>query len=157
MSAPSGADDDANGDAAERLYPHASCVAVGETGALILGRSGSGKSRLALELIALGAALVADDRVALHRDGPALRASPPKPLEGLIEARGVGLLQIPFAASAEIRLLIDLDAEEPERLPPLRIREVMGAELPVLLCRNMPGAAAALIAVLKSGGRRRAP
>ncbi|MEO1532556.1 MAG: serine kinase, partial [Pseudomonadota bacterium] len=42
---------------------HASAVALGERGLLILGPSGAGKTRLALELVALGAELVADDRV----------------------------------------------------------------------------------------------
>ncbi len=44
---------------------HASCVAFGGAGVLILGPSGSGKSALALALMGLGAALVADDRVLL--------------------------------------------------------------------------------------------
>jgi len=41
---------------------HASCVCLEGRAVLIRGASGSGKSGLALQLIALGAALVADDR-----------------------------------------------------------------------------------------------
>src|SRR3546814_8050780 len=41
---------------------HASCVAAGNGGVLILGNSGQGKSDLALRLIDRGARLVADDR-----------------------------------------------------------------------------------------------
>src|SRR3546814_6063070 len=41
---------------------HASCVAAGNGGVLILGQSGQGKSDLALRLIDRGARLVADDR-----------------------------------------------------------------------------------------------
>ncbi|PIY73077.1 MAG: serine kinase, partial [Rhodobacterales bacterium CG_4_10_14_0_8_um_filter_70_9] len=81
---------------------HASCVAwavAGKArGLLILGASGAGKSALALELIALGAALVADDQVALRRVGEAVVAAPPPPLAGLIEARGLGLLRMPHLA-----------------------------------------------------------
>ena len=48
---------------------HASAVALDGRGALLLGASGAGKSGLALRLMALGARLVADDRVLLRR-GP---------------------------------------------------------------------------------------
>lgn len=142
---------------AGEVVEHASCVAVGGAGALILGPSGAGKSRLALELIALGATLVSDDRVALRREGDVIIASPPKPLEGLVEARGIGLLQTGFDRAAVLRLAVDLGAAEPDRLPPLRTREVLGLPLPLLLCKDMPGAAAALFVLLKSGGARRAP
>ncbi len=46
---------------------HASAVAVDGRGCLITGASASGKSTLALEMIALGAELVADDRVDVRR------------------------------------------------------------------------------------------
>ena len=42
---------------------HASCIAVHGRGVLILGPSGAGKSSLALQLMALGADLVADDMI----------------------------------------------------------------------------------------------
>lgn len=42
---------------------HASAVALGPRGLLILGAAGAGKTTLALALVALGAELVADDRV----------------------------------------------------------------------------------------------
>ena len=52
---------------------HATAIVIGETGVLIRGRSGSGKSSLALALVARVrlaggfAAFVADDRVARHQ------------------------------------------------------------------------------------------
>ena len=52
------------------LTLHATCVAVEGRGVLITGPSGSGKSSLALALMAHGARLVADDRVTLSlREG----------------------------------------------------------------------------------------
>ena len=41
---------------------HATCVDIKGSGVLIVGDSGSGKSGLAIGLIALGASLVADDQ-----------------------------------------------------------------------------------------------
>ena len=46
---------------------HASCIDIDGRGILILGESGSGKSTLAIQLIALGASLVADDKTLMTR------------------------------------------------------------------------------------------
>lgn len=68
---------------------HATCVALNpHAAALIMGRSGAGKSALALRMMALGAHLVADDRTCLVAEGASLVASAPPSLAGLIEARG---------------------------------------------------------------------
>jgi HPr kinase/phosphorylase len=127
---------------------HASCVACDGRGLLILGAPGAGKSRLALELVALGAALVADDRVRLRRDGERLAASAPPRLAGLVEARGVGLLRLPFAPSATLAVAVDLDRAETERLPPRRSTAFLGATIPLILAGP---SAAALIAALRHG------
>ena len=44
------------------LIMHATCVDVNGSGVLIVGHSGSGKSSLAINLLALGSKLVADDQ-----------------------------------------------------------------------------------------------
>ena len=46
---------------------HATCVHINGSGVLIVGRSGSGKSSLAIKLLALGAKLVADDQCKLEK------------------------------------------------------------------------------------------
>ena len=56
---------------------HASCIAIGAAGVLLIGPSGAGKSDLALRLIDDGARLVADDRTILFIAGGALWAKPP--------------------------------------------------------------------------------
>jgi HPr kinase/phosphorylase len=127
---------------------HASCVAAGGRGLLILGRPGAGKSALALELVALGALLVADDRVALRRAGDVLVATAPPRLRGLVEARGVGVLRLPHAAEAALALAIDLDATERARIPPRRSMGLLGVAIPLLLGRP---AGAAVIAALLHG------
>lgn len=129
---------------------HASCVTWEERGLLLLGASGAGKSALALELIALGAAMVADDRVVLRRDGGRLIASPPPRLAGLIEARGLGVLRMPHRADAALAMALDLDAVESARMPPRRVIEMLGVVLP-LLHRPESLRAAAVLAVLRHG------
>ena len=96
---------------------HGTCVAIGRCGVLIRGRSGAGKSDLALRLIGDGARLVADDQVLLRRAAGKLTASAPKILRGLIEVRGVGIVPVPTQSSAELCLIVDLVA--PRAVPRL--------------------------------------
>ena len=102
---------------------HASCVLLGETGVLIRGASGAGKSMLAWTLIETElnagrqACLVADDRVLLSVEGGRLVARAPHKLAGLIELRGLGILRVAFAPRAIIDLIVDLSETPPPRLP----------------------------------------
>lgn len=95
---------------------HASCVVIGGRALLIAGRSGSGKSDLALRLIDRGAALLSDDYTQLTAHGGRLIASPPHSIAGKIELRGVGIIDIGHVDEAPVALLLDLD-RSPERLP----------------------------------------
>jgi serine kinase of HPr protein (carbohydrate metabolism regulator) len=104
---------------------HASAVKVGERAVLIRGPSGSGKSRLAFDLILAGrsgqlppAVLVGDDRVRLDTAGGELLVSAVPELAGLIEIRGLGIRRCDFVAEAVVALVIDLSAPDAERLPP---------------------------------------
>jgi HPr kinase/phosphorylase len=103
---------------------HASVVLVGARAILIRGPAGSGKSRLALDLIQAApnrtlkfARLVADDRVHVRAANERLLAWPPAALAGLIEIRGLGIRRLPFEALAVVSQVIDLDAFEVERIP----------------------------------------
>jgi serine kinase of HPr protein (carbohydrate metabolism regulator) len=95
---------------------HASCVARNGRAILIAGRSGAGKSDLALRLIDRGALLVSDDYTLVRRQGPRLLARAPATIEGKIEVRGVGIATLPIAADVPVSLYVDLD-NPVERLP----------------------------------------
>lgn len=114
------------------LIIHASCVAFGGAAVGILGPSGQGKSGLALQLMALGGALVADDRTCLWRQDGQLMADAPAPLRGRIEARGVGILNARANGPAPLRLWVDLAQKETQRLPPMRQCHCLGLSRPVL-------------------------
>ncbi|MDZ7710402.1 MAG: serine kinase [Roseovarius sp.] len=111
---------------------HASCVALAGRAALILGAAGRGKSGLALQLVALGAGLVADDRTRLWRAGARVMADAPDTIRGRIEARGLGILRLPAAGPHPLALVIDLDRDETDRLPPPRETRIKGAALPLV-------------------------
>ncbi|AWB47397.1 serine kinase [Gemmobacter aquarius] len=135
------------------LTLHATCVAVGETGVLIIGPAGSGKSSLALALMAYGAVLVADDRTVLTRDGADLVASCPPAIQGMIEARGLGLLHAEARVGVAIGLVVDLGQTEGQRLPPFRNVMLSGRTLPLVLGQTSPHFPAALWHYVKAGRR----
>ncbi|NCQ23030.1 MAG: serine kinase [Rhodobacteraceae bacterium CG17_big_fil_post_rev_8_21_14_2_50_63_15] len=109
---------------------HATCVAFGDRAVLIRGASGRGKSGLALELLAMGAGLVADDRTRLWRVRDAVIADAPETIRGLIEARGIGILSLPCVGPQPLALVVNLDRDETDRLPVRRHEDVMGVALP---------------------------
>ena len=120
---------------------HASAVLVGDRAILIRGRSGTGKSRLAFDLILAGRSgqigktvLIGDDRVEVAATPQGLVVSPAEPLAGLIEIRGLGVRRCDFAAQAVVGLVVDLAAPDAERLPqPAALRTtIAGIELPRL-------------------------
>ncbi len=120
---------------------HATAVLAGAHAVLIRGAAGSGKSKLAWDLIAAAEAgkfpfarLVADDRVALSAVNGKLIASAPKTTEGLIELRGRGVVPVPFEPFAVVGLVVDLAAEDGERVPAITAlrTEILGVRLPRL-------------------------
>jgi serine kinase of HPr protein (carbohydrate metabolism regulator) len=110
---------------------HASCVAIGGRGVLLGGRSGAGKSDLALRLIDRGAELVSDDYTELRRVGETVLAQAPATIAGKIEVRGVGLVELPEAAGIPVCLCVDLDSV-PERLPEAGIVRLAGVDIPLV-------------------------
>jgi hypothetical protein len=112
---------------------HATCIAIGGRGVLLTGRSGSGKSDLALRLIDRGARLVADDGVVVTARGDRIVARAGPNIQGQIEVRGIGILTLPDTAEVALALSVALDQPVP-RMPddPLPTRTIEGLTLPVI-------------------------
>lgn len=120
---------------------HASCVAKEGRAILISGRSGAGKSDLALRLIDRGAILVSDDYTIVRHVAGRLIASAPSNIEGKIEVRGVGILQLQAALDAPVALFVDLEREV-ERLPaPHQTITIAGVEVPVIAANALEASA----------------
>ena len=107
-------------------------------GVLLRGPSGTGKSDLALRLIEAcpwrRTRLVADDGVSLQEEAGRLIALCPPAIAGVLEVRGVGLVQRPFAPAITLRLLLAL-GDTPRRLPQLARERLVSSSaiaLPVL-------------------------
>jgi serine kinase of HPr protein (carbohydrate metabolism regulator) len=102
----------------DNLNIHATCIVLSDAasafkapkdaGVLLLGKSGSGKSDLALRLLERGAKLVADDRVELFARDGLLMARAPETLDGLIEVRGAGIIAQTALPEARIALVAEM-------------------------------------------------
>jgi energy-coupling factor transporter ATP-binding protein EcfA2 len=97
-------------------------VIHGESGVLILGPSGSGKSALALALMAratsAGAfcALIGDDRIFVRKAGDRLIAWGAANMAGVIERRMAGLVAVRHEPAAIVGLAVEL-SERGRRWP----------------------------------------
>lgn len=119
---------------------YGTCVALGDSAALLRGPSGSGKSDLALRFVlgavaGVEAALVADDQIHISAREGRLIASPPPSLAGRLEVRGIGIVTLPYRREAELRLIVELvELEDVPRFPLERSRSetIAGVALPVL-------------------------
>lgn len=137
---------------------HATAIALDDRrAALLLGPSGAGKSDLALRCILQGAwidgrhrlaTLVADDQVIVERTFDGLRAWTPETIAGRIEVRGLGIVAMPYIASAAVTLAVQLvEGQEIERLPDsAATANILGWDVPIL--RVSPFEASAHLKVL---------
>ncbi|MBR1948310.1 MAG: HPr kinase/phosphatase C-terminal domain-containing protein [Alphaproteobacteria bacterium] len=111
---------------------HATCINLNSKGILLLGDSGAGKSDLALRLITLfSASLVSDDRTDVVRISDKIKAKAPDVLKGLLEVRGVGIVNFEYMEETTVDVVIKLEPEKQERLPEKQYYELEGIKLPL--------------------------
>ncbi len=131
---------------------HASAVALDGRAVLILGPSGSGKSSLALALMASGCTLVSDDRTVLSERDGVLLAAPPPSIAGRIEARGLGILAADWAGPMPVVLAVDLTPDHiSPRLPAPEVFRCAAAEVPLVRAAMSAHLSAAVRQYLKGG------
>jgi HPr kinase/phosphorylase len=131
---------------------HASLVDVYGVGLLFTGRSGIGKSEIALDLVERGHRLVADDVVTIkRRHENVLIGSANKVLGHHVEIRGVGIIDlqkvfgiraIRFQKRVEVEVhLQDWDMGEEYERTGLedRLTTILGVQIPVVTIPVFPG------------------
>ena len=89
---------------------------------------------------------MADDQVDLEvRDG-CLFARPPEAIAGRLEARGVGIVTLPFETVAPVTLAVDLVAPDiVERMPDVSHCTYLGIETPLLVLAPFEASAPAKV------------
>lgn len=142
---------------------HATAIALGGKAALIRGPSGSGKSDLALRCIAAAplphiphrVELIADDQAELTLVFDGIEVAPPPAIAGKLEVRGLGVLEMPYRASARLALVIDLVA--PAEVPRYPLEEIMtiflGQAVPTLRLAPFEAASPAKVALALAAAR----
>jgi HPr kinase/phosphorylase len=120
---------------------HACAVLIGAKAVLIRGPSGSGKSRLAWDLIEAAAQgalpfarLVGDDRLYVEAHSGRLLVRPAAELAGMTEIHGLGIRKLAFEPVAAVGLVVDLAAADGARLPASKAEKttIAGVALPRL-------------------------
>jgi HPr kinase/phosphorylase len=139
---------------ADRLTLHGVFMEVLGIGVLITGKSGIGKSELALELISRNHRLIADDAPEFRRTAPdILNGSCPPGLSGFLEVRGLGVLDIRamfgdsvIKLNKNLRLIIHLQQMSSaelaaiDRLQGCRQRQtILDVEVPQITLPVAPG------------------
>ena len=126
---------------------HASTVASDGRAVLISGPSGSGKSDLALRLLDRGFTLVSDDQTIVRRDGDRLVASAPPTIEGKLEIRGIGIVEMDTVNDVPVALFVELTSEIMRLPDDRRERPVLGVNLPLVSVDAMTASAPSKVAL----------
>jgi len=131
---------------------HGTLVDVYGVGLLFTGRSGIGKSEIALDLVERGHRLVADDVVTLTRTARGvLTGSGNELLTHHMEIRGIGIIDVQgifgiqcirLRKRVEVEVILKHwnDVEEPDRLGlEERATDIMGVKIPQVILPIVPG------------------
>ena len=130
---------------------HACCVDFDGNGLLILGKSGSGKSSLAIACMGLGAVLVGDDYITLKIQNKNIIAISPPNIEGLIEVPKVGILKCNYTEQTKLTLAIDVSKGEINRLPVRRFIKLKNCEIPLIYGAGIPHLHCVACQLIKGG------
>ena len=111
---------------------HASSVDINGKGVVILGKSGAGKSNLAIKLISMGAKLISDDQTHFKFKENKIIISKPETTPNFIEARGIGLIKVPFVVSSKLFCFVKITNLELNRLPNAKNKYCFGKKIKLL-------------------------
>jgi serine kinase of HPr protein (carbohydrate metabolism regulator) len=137
---------------------HATAIILGDRGVLLRGRSGAGKTTLALALLGMCRAsgrfarLVADDQVLLAKLGGRLVCRAPESIAGLAEFRGMGPGRTPFEPAMVVDLVVDLvERGSAPRYPEDNTVALEGRHVPLLVLPQHEIAGPAFVILRKLG------
>ena len=108
---------------------HSTSVVIEDAGVMITGKSGLGKSDLALRLIDSGATLISDDITICEKIGKSIFLFPPNDTKGLLEVREIGIMTVPYIENIKLSLFVELVETEIERLPQKSFKKLLNIKI----------------------------
>ena len=126
---------------------HSTSVVIEDLGVLIRGKSGIGKSDLALRLIDSGATLISDDLTICKKIGDYLYLHPHSKTKGLLEVREIGIMTVPYVENVKLTLVVELVEEKFERIPEMMNCSILGMKFPKIKIFGKSSSAVAKIKI----------
>ena len=126
---------------------HSTSLVVEDSGLLIIGESGIGKSDLALRMIDSGAMLIADDITICKKINNFIYLFSPEETKGLLEVREIGIITVPFIENIKLSLVVQLINEENIRYPENENYLILGIKVPKIKIYGKNSSAVAKIKV----------
>ncbi len=126
---------------------HSTSVVVEDSGLLIIGESGIGKSDLALRMIDSGAMLIADDVTICKKINNFIYLFSPEETKGLLEVREIGIITVPFIENIKLSLVVQLTNDENKRYPEKEKCLILGIKVPKIKIYGKNSSAVAKIKV----------
>ena len=108
---------------------HSTSIVIEDAGVMITGKSGFGKSDLALRLIDSGATLISDDITICEKIGNSIFLFPPNEIKGLLEVREIGIMTVPYIENIKLSLLVELVEKEIDRFPQQTFTNLMNIKI----------------------------
>ena len=126
---------------------HSTSVVIEDLGVLIRGKSGIGKSDLALRLIDSGATHISDDLTICKKTGDYLYLYPHSETKGLLEVREIGIMTVPYVENVKLTLVVELVEEKFERIPGIMSCNILGVKFPKIKIFGKSSSAVAKIKI----------
>ena len=126
---------------------HSTSVVVEDLGIMIIGKSGSGKSDLALRLIDSGAMLISDDLTICKKSGDFLYLNSHKETRGLLEVREIGIMTVPYIDNIKLALIVELTDIDLKRSPGEISCKILGIRVPKIKLLGRESSAVAKIKI----------
>ena len=126
---------------------HSTSVVIEDLGVLIRGKSGIGKSDLALRLIDSGATLISDDVTICKKIGDYLYLFSHYDTRGLLEVREIGIMTVPYVENIKLNLVVELVEKKFERIPRVMNCSILGLKFPKIKIFGKSSSAVAKIKI----------
>ena len=123
---------------------HSTSIVVEDLGIMIIGKSGSGKSDLALRLIDSGAMLISDDVTICKKSG-FLYLNSHEATRGLLEVREIGIMTVPYIDNIRLALIVELTDINLKRSPGEISSKILGIKVPKIKILGRESSAVAKI------------